>query len=469
MAKSTAKRFRYTKSARTAIVFLHGFAGDAEKTWGQFTDFLASQPELKGWDIWSLGFSTSLFPEVRGIWTADPGIALLAAELRTRCVTGDLTQYERLVLISHSMGGLLAQRAIMDFPDVLQRIDALFLFGVPSLGLHKARIFRILKLQVRDMCRNGSFIRNLRQRWAETFRENTEPFSLHAIAGTRDEFVPSESSLAAFPKERHFCVPGSHTSLVKPDSSDAECVQLVVRGIRGVESNAHLWSSEQMAIARGEFNEAKRRLWAHASELTNEAAVDLALALDATNQREAAIKVLEERNQPSTDVLGTLAGRYKRLWLFDGTRADVERSYALYSQGLEASEASDNSSQIFYHSINLAFLELTHLRRPGRCRDYARKALSACERTTSKDFWNLATQGEAWLYLNDLDRALGAYRDALSLFPKRPDITTSTRRKNGIPTTRDVDSTYTQAMLAAERSLGERPASLSRLFRQAGV
>jgi tetratricopeptide (TPR) repeat protein len=239
--------------------------------------------------------------------------------------------------------------------------------------------------------------------------------------------------------------------MVKPSAVSDVCVRLVISGLCGDPLGTNVWSSDQAAIERGEFQSAIKHMLPRQSELTDDALVDLALALDATGRRREAIKVLEGRKQLSTDALGTLAGRYKRLWLFDGTASDVERSYDLYSRALTASEASADYAQVFYHAINLAFLELAHFKRRGACKILAQKALNACESAEPKDFWNFATQGEAWLYLSDINRTIEAYCAALRLGPKP----------------RQIDSAYTQAMLAAERSLGERPTTLSRVFEQA--
>jgi len=451
MPKSEARKFRHRSSTKTAIVLLHGFSGDADKTWGQFPRFLVDAPRLKGWDVWSLGFPTSLYPEIRGFWQADPGIELIAKELRTQCAKGGLAQYERLVIIAHSMGGLVAQRAIVDFPEVAERVDALFLFGVPSLGLAKARIFRLLKLQVKDMARGGAFITDLRKRWSARYPDNSEPFELHAIAGNRDQFVPPSSSLEAFPRAHHYCVPGQHVSLVKPTAAADACVQFVINGICRRAPGATGWSSDQAAVERGEFQLAIKRLLPRARELTGDSLVDLALALDASGKRKEAIRVLEEHPSPSTDALGALGGRYKRLWLLDGTVADVERAYDLYSRALEASQAKDDSAQVFYHAINLAFIELVHFKRRGAAKTLAQRALDACQRAEIKDLWNFATQGEAHLYLGDAANAVRAYADALRLEPQP----------------RQIESMQSQAMLAAEKSLGERPKSLTSLFERA--
>jgi hypothetical protein len=41
-----------------AVVFIHGFSGDPAKTWGQFPSFVAADPRLSDWDIYSFGYTT---------------------------------------------------------------------------------------------------------------------------------------------------------------------------------------------------------------------------------------------------------------------------------------------------------------------------------------------------------------------------------------------------------------------------
>ena len=63
--------------AKNAIVFVHGFGGDPSITWGSFPDFLKATPSLDEWDIYSLGYSTKLAPDFRGIWSGNPSIDIL--------------------------------------------------------------------------------------------------------------------------------------------------------------------------------------------------------------------------------------------------------------------------------------------------------------------------------------------------------------------------------------------------------
>lgn len=70
-------------AGKTAIIFVHGFCGHAETTWSSFPDFLANDNRINDWDIFSLGYASSMLPDLTGIWQANPPILSLADGLRT--------------------------------------------------------------------------------------------------------------------------------------------------------------------------------------------------------------------------------------------------------------------------------------------------------------------------------------------------------------------------------------------------
>src|SRR6266852_6220648 len=112
---------RTTETNPVAMLFVHGFSGDPTKTWGKFPAFLMGERRLSGWDVYSLGYHTGLSLDVVGLWRANPGLTLLAGLLATRAALEPLKRYKSLALIAHSMGGLVAQRAILDNPGLRSR------------------------------------------------------------------------------------------------------------------------------------------------------------------------------------------------------------------------------------------------------------------------------------------------------------------------------------------------------------
>lgn len=431
------------------IVFIHGFLGDSQKTWGNFTDLLMSDRRIAAWDIFSLGYATGLAPDLRGIWSADPPIDSLADLLRTAVGLPPLNAYKGLAFIAHSMGGLILQRALVDNQDFTARATHIFLFGTPSAGLAKARWFRVLKRQVSDMVKGSRFIEDLRNRWTAKFVRGSLPFVFWTAAGDRDEFVPRTSSIDPFPKEQRAVVPGDHLEIVKPSKTTDLSLQLVLKGLIGDAAPAGPWNSARVAVESREFHRAVRLLEPHKGELDDQALVQLALALEGIGRQADAIKVLEEQGRSNTDAMGVLAGRLKRRWLVERRRADAERAWELYKKAFALAVKASDPTQAFYHGINVAFMELAYRGDHPAAKRMARKILNHCARAPQEK-WRFATEGEAHLLLGETDAAIESYQQAI--------------RAN--PTPREIGSMYQQAIqvatLVRDKSAVER---LEAIFR----
>src|SRR5260370_26639799 len=90
-----------------AVIFLHGFTGGRDDTWDRFPLLLGNA--APDWDIFSVGYATTLLPDVVGIWSADPDLPILATLLRTQLSIRRLEPFHSLTLIAHSMRGLIVQ------------------------------------------------------------------------------------------------------------------------------------------------------------------------------------------------------------------------------------------------------------------------------------------------------------------------------------------------------------------------
>src|SRR5207247_900581 len=102
-----------------------------------------------------------------------------------------------------------------------------------------------------------------------------------------------------------------------------------------------------------------------------------------------------------TDVKGTLAGRIKRRWLQDGEEGDANWALGLYQSALHiarcAPETQEAIGQVFYHAINVAFLNQVALQRAEPAREMARLALEYARKKAPPDIWSVATEAEAFL------------------------------------------------------------------------
>ena len=233
--------------------------------------------ELEPWDVFGIGYSSSLRFEVGQVWRADANLEMLGYYLRTMLAVRPLSEYRSIALVAHSMGGLVAQQALLD-PQTRARISHLFMFGTPSMGIGKANLFRGANRQARDMATGSAFITNLRAAWPDVYGDGAA-FKLRVVAGERDAFVLPASSIEPFPDATRFVVPGDHATMIKPAGIESPSVQIVVAGLvdagsrgpklpRGtvtllfsdIEGSTRLWEEDaaRMRDALGAHNEILR-------------------------------------------------------------------------------------------------------------------------------------------------------------------------------------------------------------------
>ena len=300
---------------------------------------------------------------------------------------------------------------LLDNEEIAAKTHAVILFGTPSGGLAKASPLAFWKRQLRNMAKGGAFINGLRDQWTQHY-EPSAPFSFLAVAGEKDQFVPPSSSIDPFPRKLTAVVAGNHVTMLAP--SDSTVVDLVARRIMERDDEADIGDSAMRAIERGEFRGLIKKEHAHAAELDDAELVCLAIALDKTGRREDALSLLEARQNPNSDLLGTMGGRLKRNWLFSGRRkADAEGAKTYYARGYELANSAGDLRQAYYHGINLAFLGLVLDNQPKAARKLAAEVLALCDRCRAEgdgDEWVDATEGEAKLIQGDIDGALAAYR-----------------------------------------------------------
>ena len=315
---------------RAAVVFVHGFHGNAVATWASFVAQVLSDRRLNGWDVYSVGYPTNLSIDLP-IWTSDPDIRLCAAGLVTKLKHVPLDRYEAVALVAHSMGGLVVQRAILDSEELRQRLAHVVLYGTPSAGVSKAAVGARLKPQARDMRVGSEFIARLRTEWQERIAERP-PFSFTVVAGETDAFVPASSSIAPFPLMQQAVVPGNHLEIVRPDSTHHLSYELLYKTLTRSRAACSAVESARLAVEHKQFDRAIELLMPGADGLDANAIVTLSLALESVGRKVEAMDVIERWNNAGDkrvlDPIGVLAGRLKRRWLVSRQRRDFDRALA---------------------------------------------------------------------------------------------------------------------------------------------
>ena len=228
-------------SLNSAIVlFVHGLGGDRYATWGNFPAFLFQ--ELPGCDIGLYSYRTFL-GRIK-FWRS---ISLDAeAEAFANLLRG-LEGYDSIVLVGHSMGGLLCKAVVAYLVDSLEtatldRIKGEVLMAAPQLGsLWIPRAFASLTSDTRALSAHSDFVRRIEKTFtnrvnarASTGDPSLIPLPVWIVAAANDRWVDPLSAGVGIPDVQKMLVRGLHTEIVKPTSTTSDAYVYVRRLIQTV-------------------------------------------------------------------------------------------------------------------------------------------------------------------------------------------------------------------------------------------
>jgi pimeloyl-ACP methyl ester carboxylesterase len=217
-------------------VFIHGLGGSRYGTWGNFPKFLYD--DLPRLDIGVYSYRTAL-RRIR-LWKSieiESEAQILANLLR------ELIPYRYIVLVGHSLGGVLAKGAIAylvtsNQKKVLRRITGLVLMASPQLGsLSLPRWLSWFSKDMRVLRPHSNYIKQINKIFQDNLklkasaRVRPSNISTWAVIAGADLWVDELSSSIGLPGEQLFKVAGSHTSVVKPATKDSDAYGFVRRCI----------------------------------------------------------------------------------------------------------------------------------------------------------------------------------------------------------------------------------------------
>ena len=220
--------FRNNRS-KAAVVFVHGFNGDAAMSWHEFQLLLTSDPRAEGWDCFSFGYKSIRRP-----------IQAVAADLYATVASAAFSRYEQIAFVVHSTGGLIVQVALLDHEDIAARVAFIFFFALPSHGFLAPKVAILNNLpivgqllrtsllsQQLSLFEPGSpLLRNLSERWEAQFGQGA-PFKYYSIAGSRDNVVLL-GNLIGTRAEHRLVIDADHISIIKPTAAHRESVEIVL-------------------------------------------------------------------------------------------------------------------------------------------------------------------------------------------------------------------------------------------------
>lgn len=225
---------------KNLILFVHGFCG-GESTWRNgenrsFPELFYDDPEIsENYDIANFSYFTKLsnlfakasnvsafvkrmFGASYGKLSDNISIEEIGNLLRTE-IRFKLQQYDNVIVVAHSMGGLVTKSAIIkDIQEKTPSKIKLFIsLAVPHQGANAATFGKLVSnnLQIEGLAPLNDFIHKINDEWLKTSLRPTTKY----FYGVHDSVV-KKTSAVPIDKEKSdaISVDEDHTSITKPKS-----------------------------------------------------------------------------------------------------------------------------------------------------------------------------------------------------------------------------------------------------------
>ncbi|OUR92412.1 hypothetical protein A9Q87_08035 [Flavobacteriales bacterium 34_180_T64] len=430
--KEVVLSFREEEGNTNLLLFLHGFSGESSDTFGKIPELLIKDSKMDGWNMKPLGYTHHVKPEMgKDIWAGIDDVDKIADYLSTS-IKYKFEDYNRIAIVAHSLGGLVAQRAIANLKKEHQnKISHLIMFGTPSIGIEAELLTKLWNSKYKAMSSDGAFITKLRQDWDESFSDGL-PFKLKVAAATNDEYVSIKSCYTPFDAAVCETINGNHLSMVKPEDENNDAYNLILDTLNDTKFYNKYTNSEEINLTLGKYDSVVKELLPKVNDLDVNGLRQLIFSLEGLDRKDDALSILNENPlaKDNTDLMGIMGGRYKRAYLNSYSKSDGDAAFDYYSKALEIAEKEEDFSQIYYHAINLAFLSLVISGNESKMITYAQQALNATDECRN-NLWKYATVAEANMYLDNMDVAKEFYTKSAEIADIRQKISMHTNAYAG--------------------------------------
>jgi surfactin synthase thioesterase subunit len=255
ISKGTSKSFFYRRGeeGKDLFLFVHGLYSSSTDTWGNFPELLSGDRDIESFDIYLWAYPTYIIGKV-------PTIPLVAEQLLTE-LRERFTTYKRIILVGHSLGGLVIRSAILKALEQgrandIDNIFHIITFATPNDGSQIAQIASSLKIgnnHIEALGATSTFVTELRSDWinnvyAPKITSSNELFKrkvpLTTVVGLEDNIVSEDSAKAFFRDPPPAVVPGNHFSLKQPQ--DRDCISYLI--VKRIAINSELDKSTSIGL-----------------------------------------------------------------------------------------------------------------------------------------------------------------------------------------------------------------------------
>ncbi len=262
--------FQKNNDSKNLVLFIHGFTGDI-KTWihsngSKFPDLILKNDyvrknfDVAAYEYFSLLFDVyakkqNAFKIMKSLWRRrtqtkkkNIDISELSNNLKTH-IRFELSQYENIFIVAHSMGGLIAKDLIVNnIMETGQTNIRLFIsLAVPHLGSETATLGSLISsnLQIDNLRPLSDCIGNLNQQWIKLPNKPIVKY----IYGSYDKHVPKTSAVSIEIEDKDVCsFPEDHNSISKPKDESNTLVKAICIFLEETYQDTRLKSSGYLTL-----------------------------------------------------------------------------------------------------------------------------------------------------------------------------------------------------------------------------
>ena len=234
---------------------VHGLGGSKE-TWGEFPKLIENDEAFRDFDFSIYEYPSSIvsvkdivspFSKLLSIFIPPsnlPSIQEIAEGLRSE-LRIRYAEYEEVYLVTHSMGGLVARKYLIDAlkdDATTLRIKKLLLYAVPNNGSDWAELSRLYEhKQIKQLAKKSDFMTLLNKE--NRFYKLEEHLDVLYVVGLQDAVVDEHSALGYWGNTQYESLHKGHMDIVKPkDKNDLS--YLLFRKFMGNENLSVAKSNE---------------------------------------------------------------------------------------------------------------------------------------------------------------------------------------------------------------------------------
>ncbi len=249
-------------SNKNIILFVHGFIG-GRKTWIsddkslRLLDYLISEEQIReNYDFALFNYFSKLtdkLEKVKWVWKIFNGGKKLKknlsiedlADLLYSQIQINLKNYEKIIIIAHSMGGLVSKACIIKSIERKSNtnISSYFSLAVPHNGSNLANLGKAIlnNPHVKDLAPLEEFINNINVKWLSL--DNLPKTTYYQ--GKADEIVPKTSSIGYDKRQiEPVFSDDDHFSILRPENKYSVVLKSIIDTILTVETNKKMTKSE---------------------------------------------------------------------------------------------------------------------------------------------------------------------------------------------------------------------------------